>query len=104
MFHKVYRPPKRIKSFNYRGFRIDIYDDSYYQPFRYEWKVTAKSNSAKRICDIDYKLHRRPYILTEKYEFYDPTSVTDIKYCIMYAKVKVNEILSPLYMRFLMLK
>ena len=101
----AYKPMKIVKTFIYRGFRINIYDNVKYAPLRYEWEVIAISYEAIKICLATYrgrnvfKFYGDPKtIMRSKSWFYrscDPTS-NYMPYAIFYAKCEIEGMLNPL--------
>jgi hypothetical protein len=107
------KQPKTVRRYLYKGFLVEIqrYNSSY------EYVLTATSANAKKLMWQRYKgirmrcitakiaMHRRMRRIMRtcvpRYPLkkYDPSSTSDIGLCMWYAETNVNELCSPLYLK-----
>lgn len=95
MAYKLYSDKyKRVKRFVYRGFLIEILDNRYFGRHRYEYHITALRSGIIiwRRKDVYTRIRAGD-------EFHDPTSMTSIKYSVIYAKDHVDGLCRPQCLR-----
>jgi hypothetical protein len=93
----MYKLPKHknkiVRTRHYRGFVIDILDTAHFGRFRYEYRIT----STKRGCFIwiTQNVYRH---LQVGDQFYDVTSMLNVKDSMRYAKYHVDCVNRPVFM------
>ena len=95
-----------VKSFIYRGFRIDIHYSTYWR-HRYEWVITAVSERAKRICRHAAASRLSFYHRATRGNplmFIDPTTCRSARASAEFAKIRVNELAYPMCYQLMSMK
>lgn len=83
---KSYPIKYKMRSITWRGFRITIWNNHVYG-FRYEYTIEPLGMTSKRLT-----IHRGKMIPI----IYDPTSMPNIQATILYAKIAIDELRTPL--------
>ena len=78
-----WRKMTRLRIRNWRGFKVEIWDNGVRHTLRYEWKIYPLSESLKRMIAYKGRLYR---------VIHDHTSTYDATECWIDAKVKINEL------------